>query len=520
MIDWVTIRWPGRRIAVLVQRHPHGVMDQRPEEARLHVVLAGPDQLHGAAAADLVGDGHALGHVVGREVGAATERAAGEQGLDLDRAGQGLDDLGRVHLVQGLGLGAMDQLDLAAVDDRHAVHRLHGRMGQVGEVVGGLEHRRALAGRGRGRVALGVERLPLQVGGTLAGGDVAPLLGDGRRTPGLGLGLVPLDLQRLAAHAGGVGGVGHHRDPGRDLMDVDHPGHLPGLVGIEALHRRAEARRVGDHRHQHVRQLDVLGVAGRAGALDQAVLAAHPVGADQGEGLGILQGRVLGRRDLGGVGDQFAEPRALAAGVADHPVLDGDLADRDVPPRRRRLHEHRPRPGPGLAQLLPGVGDRRRAAGQLDAGRAVAVELGVGRRVDHLDPAPVGVQLLGDDGRQAGMVALAELDVLGQHRHRPVRVELDERPEGAGLDLGAGAHQVGRRAADQQGAADQGGADHQSRRLTPSWRRSFSNGPFIGPLPGRSSPRRRRCRHRRRWTPAAWRRARRPPGPRSGRRPP
>jgi hypothetical protein len=72
------------------------------------------------------------------------------------------------------------------------------------------------------------------------------------------------------------------------------------------------------------------------------------------------------------------------------------------------------------------------------------------------------------------MVALAEFDVLGDHGHRAVRRDLDERPEGADLDLGAGAHDVGGRAADQQGAADQGRATTTtSRRLGPSWGSSF-----------------------------------------------
>ena len=41
-------------------------------------------------------------------------------------------------------------------------------------------------------------------------------------------------------------------------------------------------------------------------------------------------------------------------------------------------------------------------------------------------------------GREAGVVALAKLDVLRNHRHRPIGGDLDEGPEGADLGLGAG----------------------------------------------------------------------------------
>jgi len=91
----------------------------------------------------------------------------------------------------------------------------------------------------------------------------------------------------------------------------------------------------------------------------------------------------------------------------------------------------------------------------------VGVDLGVGRGEFDADPGPVGVQLLGDDGGEAGVAALAELDVLADHRHRAVGGHLDEGTEGPDRRLGAGAEQVGRRTADQQGAADHGNADHQ-----------------------------------------------------------
>ena len=88
MIDWVTTRWrqwagkPSAPSVTLTQ-----VVAQRPVVAAGHVVLARPHQLHRPPAADVLGDVHALGDVVGLEVGAPAERAAGEQGLHLHRAG-------------------------------------------------------------------------------------------------------------------------------------------------------------------------------------------------------------------------------------------------------------------------------------------------------------------------------------------------------------------------------------------------------------------------------------------------
>ena len=51
------------------------------------------------------------------------------------------------------------------------------------------------------------------------------------------------------------------------------------------------------------------------------------------------------------------------------------------------------------------------------------------------------------------MAALAHLDVLGDDGDGAIGVDLQEGAELAGLDRTAGAHGVGQRAADQQGAA-------------------------------------------------------------------
>ena len=450
---------PGGGEAVSPQLHDDIVIGQRPVLAGGHVVLAGPDQLD-RLAAGLLGDVGALDDIVRVLIGPPAERAAGEQGLDLHRAGQGPDHLGDVQLIQGLDLRGEGQLDRIALHLGDAVHRLHGGVGQEREVVGGAED---VAAEGVGRVALGLEGLGLDLGRPLAGGDLLVFGQDDVGAALFGLVVVPGHLERVAALAGGEGVLGRDRHAGGDLEHVDHAGHLLGGGRVERLHLAAEAGRMGDHGHQHAGQLDVLGVTRRPRGLGQAVLAPHPVGADQGEGLGVLERRVLGRLDLGRVGQQLGEAGRLAAlGVGDHPVLDGQVAGLGAEPRGGGLDEHRPRPGAGLAQLVPGIVDGGGAAGALNPHQGVAVELGVGRRFLDLDLAPVGVELLGDDGGEAGVVALAHLLVLGDHRHPAVGADLDERAEGAVDLLRAQAEDVGRRAADQQAAADHGGADDQA----------------------------------------------------------
>ena len=49
----------------------------------------------------------------------------------------------------------------------------------------------------------------------------------------------------------------------------------------------------------------------------------------------------------------------------------------------------------------------------------------------HLDPAVVDVELVGGDLGERGRDALAELDLAGEHRHRPVRVDAQPRRQHA-----------------------------------------------------------------------------------------
>ncbi len=118
--------------------------------------------------AHVLGQARGVDRIVRGLVGAAPERATRGQGLDVDETGQGSHGLGDVQLVQGLDLGGGDQLDVHAIGDGRRVHRLHGGVGQIGEVVGRLEQ---LAAKGVAGVAYRLEHLRLDGGVALALGD-------------------------------------------------------------------------------------------------------------------------------------------------------------------------------------------------------------------------------------------------------------------------------------------------------------------------------------------------------------
>ncbi len=298
----------------------------------------------------------------------------------------------------------------------------------------------------------------------LAGADGLVLGEDLAGAALFGVGVVPADLQGVAALPGGPGILRQHGDAGGDLHHFHDARDLARGAVVEACDLAAEARRVGDHGDQQVRRLDVLGVAGLAGGLGRGVLAPDALGPDQGEALRILQHRRLRRRHAGGLGDQLAETGLAPGGrVADHAVLDRDLGGRDTPLRRRGLHEHGPRRCARRAHLGIGAGDGRGAAGALHAELGVGVELRVGRGVLEAHLVPIGVELLGDEGADADVVALAHLQELVDDRDAAVRRDLHEGAERAdrqaeALGLGLG---VRRDRADDQGAADHGGADQE-----------------------------------------------------------
>jgi len=187
-----------------------------------------------------------------------------------------------------------------------------------------------------------------------------------------------------------------------------------------------------DQRREHSRELHVLRVDRRAVRLGAAV-GARQAPADQGEILRVLELHFLRNRHLGRAGGELAEARpAVRRRVHHRAARDGDRIRRDLPAFGRRSDQHRPRRGARFAHLFVGVRHRGAAARALHgAHEQVVVAARVRRRALGPDLAPVGVQLFGDERRQAGERALAHLEVLHDHGDRVVRADANE---GVGLE--------------------------------------------------------------------------------------
>ena len=138
------------------------------------------------------------------------------------------------------------------VELHHAVQRLHRRVGEIRELVDRLERLRGAGERRRGVAVLARADRPGFAG-------EAPVLREELGAAArLGLALVPLDLERLAALARGPEALRQHRDAGRHLHHVDHArATLRAAASSKDLHGGAEQRRPRDHRGEHVGQLHV-----------------------------------------------------------------------------------------------------------------------------------------------------------------------------------------------------------------------------------------------------------------------
>lgn len=209
---------PADQLAVGVEPGFEPVVVHRPVETAVDVVLAGPLQLHRhAVGAQRLGDRYRLDDIVRPGVGAPAEAAAGVERIDLHLLRLQPGGARRVALVDGLELVAGP--DLAAVGGQpdHRVQRLHRRMGEERELVAGGDP----AGRPGHR--LGGVAVPAR---GLAGllGELAVLRHQRLGTTLLGLALVPLDLERVAALLRRPEALGDHRHAVRHLDHLDHPG--------------------------------------------------------------------------------------------------------------------------------------------------------------------------------------------------------------------------------------------------------------------------------------------------------
>ncbi len=421
---------PGLQLAGLIQADARTVQVHRAEEAATGIVLTRPDHLHRcvhALVARGLGDRHGLQQVIRTRAGTAPETAAGiqlgQRHLFRLEAQVAADD----RLVDGLELLAVPDLAAIGGELHQAVHRLHRRVRQVRELVVGLDGFRRLGQRRIG-VATGGRR-QAGLAGTLAVLGEDFLAAEGER-----LALVPVDHQGITPLARGPGVLRQHGDAGTavrqvaKLHHVDHVAHGLGLAAVDGTRHATKTRRIGDHRHQHARQFEVLGEHGTAVGLARAVLAAQLDLADQLEVLRLLELHLLGHRQRRSRFDQLAETgTAPRAGVTDHPLADADFTGRHCPALRRRSHQHGLGRGPGVAHLLPGVGHGGTATRALHRAEGeVVVAFHIGRRAFDAHCFPIGVQLFGQQRGQAGVAALAHLQVFGQHGHAAIQVDPHE----------------------------------------------------------------------------------------------
>ena len=305
--------------------------------------------------------------------------------------------------------------------------RLHGRVREVRHVEGRLDH---LVRRRQG--GLDVTFLADDLGvGARRPLEVPP---EGRRVVDDVRAVIPVDLQLLAALLGRPRVGGDDRDAAQgvehdrrlrlwDLHDLFDAGHLQRLAGIERLHLAVGDRAVLDHGVLHAGQPDVDSVRRLARHHVREVDAGHGL-ADVAEVLRVLErdGHDVRHREGGGRLHQLAVPERTARRHVDHAmVLPLALRRVHAPLLRRRLLQHRARHGAELAHAVVVVADAPRAVGVL-----VAVLL-VADRLRDLDSAPVRLELVGEDHRDAGAHALAHLRAMGDDRHRSGGVDGDEQ---------------------------------------------------------------------------------------------
>ena len=489
---------PGNELARRIEpgleaRHRSGAVEVVP-----HVFFTRPDRLHRPARRGLRND-HGLGDEI--DIQPAPETAA--QVLHL-----------HVHLLcvqrqQAGGHGACDVGHLGGRPDRGgvvfhehgAVDGLHGRMRQVGRAV--------LGGERPGADRLGhISQRCIRVATAEVGEAFVAVqrgckfshqrrAGDRGRRAG-----VPFDHHRLGGlhrlpglvgdHGHAAGAAGHLRLEGQHLA---HPGHRGCRSAVVRGHAAAER---GAHLHagvEHAGLQHVDAEAGRAVDLASRFQARQRLSDELESGRILEQG--LARNGLRRGGSRhFTETRRLARRMRQHALVHLHLGHRHGPLRGRRRHQHRARRRAGLAHRQPQVLDARRAAGHhqtdlahrlarqpfqtaaqgaffvgvegqcVDDAGDVVVDAVHGRRLDA-HAGPVGVQLFGQQHRQAGVHALAHFALGHDDNHAVVLTHLDPAVE---CDLaGRGGQRVARiqalsqwhqAEADGQRAAGGNGAQH------------------------------------------------------------
>ena len=204
---------------------------------------------------------------------------------------------------------------------------------------------------------------------------------------------------------------------GFDLDDLFHTRHRERVLRIEgfraaAINRAALDRDVLDPGNDHV------DAVGRPPAHDVVEVDDRHRLADVTPRARRLEAKlhVVGRRQrqVGRDLDKIAEAEAPSSGlVHDRMVLRVARGGIDVPRARRRFLEQLPRDRAGLAQRLVELPHAARAVGVL------VTVFDVGITLDDLDARPIGVELVGQHHRKAGLDAGAHFGAVGNNRHHP-----------------------------------------------------------------------------------------------------
>jgi hypothetical protein len=412
-------------LAVAVDHRRDVVVVHRSHDVVANVFLARPHHLQRVG--HLLGEGHGLLDRVGLQP--AAEAAA--QVLVVHHHlvfGQPGDLGGHAHAARR-HLRAHPDLALVGAHVHRGVQRLHGRVGQHGEVVGRL-HQRAL-----GPLAGFLADDGLALGQRL-GQRRAQLLRGERRV----LARRPRDLQRIEPALGGPEVLAHHRHRVLDANDVEHARN--GARGL-VVHRGQHAAQRGaglDRGHLHARHAHVEAELRLAVDLVGGVHAAQRL-ADELEVLRLLQRHLARHRQPCGRAGERAEAELPAGGrVAHHAARHGAALGVDLPLRGGRSHQQRARHGARLAQHGVGAARAGRAPGDLAAEQRHAVQGLVGRRVLHAHLVELHAQLLGQQHRGAGVDGLAHLDHRHHEPHAAVGVDADE---GVGREGGRAVRQCG-----------------------------------------------------------------------------
>jgi hypothetical protein len=356
------------------------------------------------------------------------------------------------------GLAADPDFATVLADMNRAVHRLHGRVREEGEMVGRLD---LGDGARHGPVDIadvlrhrpGFERRLFELACDRIGREL------GVRT------VVPFDLQGREPFLRSPHMVGHDGNSVIEAHDLPHALHRLGRRIIHALHAPPEDGRLRERRDLHAGRPDVDAVNGRAVDLRRGV---QPLGrrADKLEILRPLERHVFGHRHAGSIGGKLAICGASSCRrVAHFTALRAARGCIHIPALCRRGDEHGSRDCTGLAQGLPrcayGVG----VAGCLYAAeQGIAVELFVGRSMLQPDLLQVHLQLFRDQHGDRGIGALTHLHVGHGQDNLPIALDADE---GVGCEaIGAGRFGVAvceRQAQTQHQASARGRSDLQER---------------------------------------------------------